>query len=160
MLLEVADGKFVGKCQEVEDAVANVVVFQVVHQMSSVSFHLLIGGHSTKNYLGEALGGKHAKADATNGPSVLYQRQCFVLGIENQTRDVFLGHSWQLVAKHVLQRDEPEHGLLGNLFRQGVGYAVKLNGIPLLLLLGTLVARRMFGQNVMRSQHLVLVLYH
>jgi hypothetical protein len=48
------------------------------------------------------LGGKHAKAYATNRPSILDQSQCFMFGIKHQSGYVFFWHSGELVAKNVL----------------------------------------------------------
>ena len=53
LLLEVPDGKLVGKGEEVKDTVSYVVVFQVVHQMCSVAFHLLVGRYRAEHNLSE-----------------------------------------------------------------------------------------------------------
>lgn len=56
----------------------------MIHEMCSVTLDLLIGSHRAKNYLCEALTGKHAEADTTNWTAVLDQGQCFMLGIKNK----------------------------------------------------------------------------
>ena len=45
----------------------------MIHEMCSVTLDLLIGSHRAKNYLCEALTGKHAEADTTNWTAVLDQ---------------------------------------------------------------------------------------
>ena len=40
LFLKVADSEFIGERQKVVNAVLNVVIFEMIHKMSTVSFHL------------------------------------------------------------------------------------------------------------------------
>jgi hypothetical protein len=40
LLLKVANGKFIGICEKMEDIASRVIVFHVIHQMRAVAFHL------------------------------------------------------------------------------------------------------------------------
>ena len=44
LLLEIPDGEFIGICQEMKDSVLDVIIFEMVHQVSSVTFDLWGGG--------------------------------------------------------------------------------------------------------------------
>ncbi len=44
----------------------DVVVFDVIHQVSSISFNLLRRGNGTEYDFGETLAGEHSKADTTD----------------------------------------------------------------------------------------------
>ena len=48
------------------------------------------------------------------------------LRVKDKTCDVVLGHSGQLVGEHILQTNQPQHGLLGYLLGQGVPNYVEL----------------------------------
>ena len=74
----------------------------VIHEMCSISFNLFIARDSTENNLRESLTWKHPEADATNGSPILHQGQSFVFGIKDQSGDVFLRHSGQLVREDIL----------------------------------------------------------
>ncbi len=115
LLFEVPDGKLVGEGEEMEDTVPNVVVLEVVHEVSSISLNLLVGSNSAEHDLGEALAGEHAEANSPNGAAVLDQCQGLVFRVEYQAGDVLLGHPRQLVREDVLESDQPQHDLLGYL---------------------------------------------
>ena len=51
--------------------------------MGPIALHLLVGGHRTENDLGESLTGESPEANSANRPSVLHQRQCFVLRVKD-----------------------------------------------------------------------------
>ena len=48
---------------------------------ASPHLDLLIGRNSAEDDLGEALGGKHPKADPSDHSAILDQRQCLVLPV-------------------------------------------------------------------------------
>ena len=43
----------------------------MVHEMGTVALDLLVTGHRTENYLGEALTGESPEANSANWPAVL-----------------------------------------------------------------------------------------
>lgn len=47
-----------------------MIVFDVIHQMCSITLHLLRRGDGTKHYLSETLAREHSKANAANRPPV------------------------------------------------------------------------------------------
>lgn len=66
--------------------------------------------------------------------------------IEDQPRDVLLGHAGQLVGEDVLEADEPHEDALVGLLVEGVADDVELNHAPALLQTGSFVARRVSRQ--------------
>lgn len=66
--------------------------------------------------------------------------------IEDQPRDVLLGHAGQLVGEDVLEADEPHEDPLVGLLVEGVADDVELNHAPALLQTGSFVARRVSRQ--------------
>jgi hypothetical protein len=73
------DGEFVGEGEEVKDVDPDVVLLEVVHQVTPVALHLLVGAHSAEHYLGEALRREEPEADPAYRLFVLDQRQRPVL---------------------------------------------------------------------------------
>ena len=61
----------------------NMVVLEMVHQVGSVAFDLLIAGDSTEDNLRKALRGKSAKADAPNRSAVLDQSKGLMFWVEH-----------------------------------------------------------------------------
>ena len=57
---------------------------QVVHEVSSVSLDLLVGGDGTEDNLGEALAGEHPETDAADRTPVLDEGQRLVLRVEDE----------------------------------------------------------------------------
>lgn len=49
------------------------------------------------------------------------------LRVKDKTCDVVLGHPGQLMGEHILQTNEPQHGLLGNLLGQRVANHMEFN---------------------------------
>lgn len=66
LFAKVASGKLVRVREKVKRAVLYVIVFQVVHHVRAVAFHLFVARDRAEDDLGEALRGKHVKTDATN----------------------------------------------------------------------------------------------
>lgn len=83
LLLEVAYCKFISEGKEVQYVVSDVVILEVVHEVSAVSFHLFVGRDRTEHYLAEALRMECPEADATNRPAFFDQSQCLVFRIEH-----------------------------------------------------------------------------
>ena len=59
----------------------------MVHKMGPVALHLLVTGHCTEHDLGESLTGESPEANPADRPSVLHQRQCFVLWVKHLNND-------------------------------------------------------------------------
>lgn len=78
LFLEIADGEFVGVREEMFDAIARAVVFQVVHEMRTIAFDLLVAGDGAENDFGESLRCECTKANAANRSTLLDERQRFV----------------------------------------------------------------------------------
>lgn len=78
LFLEVADGEFVGIREEMLDAVARAVIFQVVHEMRAVAFDLLVTGDCAENNFGKTLRSEGSEANAADGPTFFDERQRFV----------------------------------------------------------------------------------
>ena len=55
LLLEVAHRKLVCKREKVQDAIPNVVVLEVVHEVGPVALHLLVARHGAEHNLREPL---------------------------------------------------------------------------------------------------------
>ena len=56
----------------------------MVHEVSSVSLDLLVGGDGTEDDLGEALAGEHPETDAADRTPVLDEGQRLVLRVEDE----------------------------------------------------------------------------
>ena len=56
-----------------EDIVLDVVIFDVIHQVGSVTFDLLWGSDGAEDDLCEALTGEHPEADPADGSPIFYQ---------------------------------------------------------------------------------------
>lgn len=78
LLFEIAYSEFVSISQEVLDAVTCAVVFQVIHEVCAVAFHLLIAGDRTEDDLSETLRSKCSEAYAANRSALFDERQRFV----------------------------------------------------------------------------------
>jgi hypothetical protein len=58
-----------------------VVVFDMVHQMGSVTLDLFGRSDSTKNYFRETLTGKHPETNTTDRSAIFDQSQCSMLAV-------------------------------------------------------------------------------
>ena len=67
---------FVGKSEKMKNIVFYVVIFDVIHQVSAVTFDLLGRSDGTKDNFRETLTGKHAEANTSNGSAVFDKSQC------------------------------------------------------------------------------------
>ena len=56
-----------------EDIVLDVVIFDVIHQVSSVTFDLLRGSDGAEDDFCEALTGEHPEADPTDGSPIFHK---------------------------------------------------------------------------------------
>ncbi len=89
-----------------------MVVLEIVHHVRAVTFDLLVGGDGAEYDLGEALGGEHVKADASDDAVVLDQDEAFVFRVEDKAGDVLAGHARKLVREDVLDHEKPHEDLL------------------------------------------------
>ena len=71
------------------------VEFMIIDQelLRKTHFDLFTRGHSTENYLSEALGGKHSEANPSNHMVVFYQSKTLVFPGKN--REYFVTFSWK-----------------------------------------------------------------
>ena len=53
-----------------QNVILDVIIFQVIHHVSSVSFDLFIRGHCAKDDFCKSLGRKHPETNAADGPVV------------------------------------------------------------------------------------------
>lgn len=78
LLLKVPNGELIGEGKKVQDIVLDVIVFEHVHEMSTVAFDLLLRRHSAEHDFGETLACKHTEADSTDWSAVFDQSKSFV----------------------------------------------------------------------------------
>lgn len=60
----------IGESKKVKNVMFNVIIFDVVHQVRSISFNLFRGRHGTEYNFCKALTWKHPKTNTPNGPSI------------------------------------------------------------------------------------------
>merc|ERR1719370_802563 len=157
LLLKVAHCKLISKCEKVHHPIPDVVVLEMVHQVGSVAFNLLIAGDSAEDNLRETLRGKCAKANASNWSAVLDQSKGLVFWVEHQSCDVLLRHPRKLMGEDILKGDQPKHSLLGHFLCQAVGNAVELYDSFPFLHLGSLISGGVLWEHGLGAQHPVLV---
>lgn len=94
-------GVLVSKRQEVQNAFRNMVIFQMIHQMSTVAFYLFSWGNGTKYYFRKALRLKRSETYSAYGTIVFDQcdRSMFPENEEYEPNDI-----WKMLIKIFLKK--------------------------------------------------------
>lgn len=110
LFLEITNGIIVGIRQEVHDIACGLdVVFQVGHEMRTVSFDLLIGADGAKDDFGELTALEGSICDAAHDFEGLLDDGNGQMGsIVDESRDVVLGHFGELFLEDALEAGEDD----------------------------------------------------
>mmetsp|Transcript_48709 Transcript_48709/g.72315 ORF Transcript_48709/g.72315 Transcript_48709/m.72315 type:complete len:245 (+) Transcript_48709:397-1131(+) len=114
LLLEIPNRVIIRVGDEVLDALGDGVTFHQIHELGTVSLHLLTGAHGTERNLGKShlgVGTVAYPADdflvSTLAAGVVREEgEGFVSSVEHESCDVFLGHFGELFGEEGLQADE------------------------------------------------------
>mmetsp|Transcript_4676 Transcript_4676/g.15617 ORF Transcript_4676/g.15617 Transcript_4676/m.15617 type:complete len:331 (+) Transcript_4676:610-1602(+) len=133
LLLKVPHRVIIGKRDEMRHIFLLLgVLFNVIHQSRTVSFHLFVCAHGAKRDFRHALLWKRPIRNPTNHAPILHTQHRVMSDIKHQSHDVLLGHVWELFTKDILQRHQK--------FRVS-RVAVILNHLPLKLTIALLLAQ-------------------
>jgi len=100
LLLKITNGVIIGVSDKILDTLRDAMPLQQIHQLRSVSLHLLTGAHRAERDFGETHGRVGAVAYPANdfvvtvfvGGVVAEQGEAFVPSVEDEPGDVFFRH--------------------------------------------------------------------
>lgn len=119
LLSEVLNCVVVSVCQKIVYLIVACMVFQLVHEPSSISFNLLRGGHRKKYNFSELLFSKRpeyasAQDDWLLTWGLLHNDHRLMHSVHNEAHNVGAWHARELLCDYVFQVNQFAHGVHGS----------------------------------------------